>query len=365
MGFYIRKSLRVGPLRFNLSKSGVGVSAGLKGFRVGSGPRGNYVHMGRGGLYYRASLPSEPHALPTPVGRVPSAPTSLPSSPTVGPMQEIESGSVAQMVDSSAVKLLQEFNDKRKLLRFFPIGASTAVVALAGAWYAGAPDWQLLALAVAGTIGSAFLHMRDRLRKTVVVFYSFDPGAETSFQDIHDAFGALNESSRIWHLASQGRVLDRKYHAGASAIVQRSPITPTDKAPPFFSCNLDIPMIPVGRQSLLFMPERLLVFDSGSVGAVPYDRLRIAITSTQFIENSGVPRDSKVVGQTWQYVNKSGGPDRRFKDNRQLPIALYDEVHFSSDTGLNEVIQLSRSGAGTRLKSAVEAIARAAEQPGT
>jgi hypothetical protein len=46
MGFYLRKSLRVGPVRFNLSKSGVGVSVGVTEFRFGTGPRGNYVHMG-------------------------------------------------------------------------------------------------------------------------------------------------------------------------------------------------------------------------------------------------------------------------------------------------------------------------------
>lgn len=51
-------SIRVGPLRFNLSKSGFGVSAGIKGFRAGTGPRGNYVHMGLGGIYYRATIPS-------------------------------------------------------------------------------------------------------------------------------------------------------------------------------------------------------------------------------------------------------------------------------------------------------------------
>jgi hypothetical protein len=31
MGFYVRKSLKAGPFRFNLSKSGVGVSAGVPG----------------------------------------------------------------------------------------------------------------------------------------------------------------------------------------------------------------------------------------------------------------------------------------------------------------------------------------------
>lgn len=60
MGFYVRKSLKAGPFRFNLSKSGVGVSAGVPGFRAGSGPRGNYVNVGAHGVYYRASLGSGP-----------------------------------------------------------------------------------------------------------------------------------------------------------------------------------------------------------------------------------------------------------------------------------------------------------------
>lgn len=58
MGLYLRKSVRVGPLRFNLSRSGIGVSAGIPGLRIGFGPRGNYVHAGKGGLYYRTTLPS-------------------------------------------------------------------------------------------------------------------------------------------------------------------------------------------------------------------------------------------------------------------------------------------------------------------
>jgi len=36
VGFYLRKSLSVGPFRFNLSKSGVGLSTGIKGFRITS-----------------------------------------------------------------------------------------------------------------------------------------------------------------------------------------------------------------------------------------------------------------------------------------------------------------------------------------
>lgn len=41
MGFRLRKRIKLfGGVRLNLSKSGVGISAGVKGARVGIGPRG-------------------------------------------------------------------------------------------------------------------------------------------------------------------------------------------------------------------------------------------------------------------------------------------------------------------------------------
>lgn len=54
MGFHIRKSFKCGPLRFNLSNSGIGVSAGIKGLRAGIDSRGrSYVSGGVGMLRYR------------------------------------------------------------------------------------------------------------------------------------------------------------------------------------------------------------------------------------------------------------------------------------------------------------------------
>ena len=64
MGWYLRKSLSFGPLRFNLSKSGVGTSIGIKGLRVGTGPKGSYLHGGRGGLYFREKLGQGPDEAP-------------------------------------------------------------------------------------------------------------------------------------------------------------------------------------------------------------------------------------------------------------------------------------------------------------
>lgn len=58
MGWYLRKSFPFGPLRINLSKSGIGASVGVKGLRVSTGPKGRQLNAGREGLYYRTSLNS-------------------------------------------------------------------------------------------------------------------------------------------------------------------------------------------------------------------------------------------------------------------------------------------------------------------
>lgn len=59
MAFYLRKGFNFGPIRINLSKSGLGLSAGVTGARIGINSRGqSYVHGGRHGLYYRKNLGS-------------------------------------------------------------------------------------------------------------------------------------------------------------------------------------------------------------------------------------------------------------------------------------------------------------------
>jgi len=57
MAWYLRKSVSAGPIRFNLSKSGIGASVGVTGFRIGIRPNGSsYVHAGGHGLYMREEL---------------------------------------------------------------------------------------------------------------------------------------------------------------------------------------------------------------------------------------------------------------------------------------------------------------------
>jgi hypothetical protein len=71
--------------------------------------------------------------------------------------------------------------------------------------------------------------------------------------------------------------------------------------------------------------------------------LRVEQRVTRFIEDENVPPDATVVHRTWRYVNKSGGPDRRFNNNVQLPVVQYGALILMSSRGLN--IHLNTSNA--------------------
>ena len=360
LGFYVRKSVKLGPFRFNLSKSGVGVSTGFRGFRVGTGPRGNYVHMGRGGLYYRKTLPSGDRS------RAPRAPSSDPGfdiplgdqDPGHEPLQEIESADTAQIVDSSSVELVEELNAKRKKWRIAPMVLVAGLVVI---WYVAAmqtPSWVLPTILIATLALAMFAAYQDRLRKTTVVLYDIEDDYEIVYQNLHEAFERMRKGKKKWHMIAEGKVTDKKRNAGASTIVKRNPINLTLALPGDVKTNVHVPCIPVGKQQLYFFPDRVLVFEKNAVGAVSYENLNVEAWSQRFIEDEAVPKDSQIVDHTWRYVNKNGGPDRRFNDNKRLPIVLYEAISMRSDTGLNEEIQLSRAEVGGGFVQAIRSVAQ-------
>lgn len=222
MGFYIRKAVRVGPLRFNLSNSGIGVSAGLKGFRVGTGPRGTYIHMGRGGLYYRKTLPSSPAT--TPQSHQPTHEVPISSDGTHEPLHAIESGDIAAMVDSSSKELVDELNSKRKRFRLWPLGAVVGLLTVGLLAHNQVPLWAIYITVGVFSLLTLYLAYRDILSKSVVMLYDVEGEFEDAFQSLHDTFEQMIKCRAVRHLEASGRVKDRKYHAGADTLVKRSPI---------------------------------------------------------------------------------------------------------------------------------------------
>ena len=172
MSFYLRKTVKAGPFRVSHSRSGMGVSTGVPGLRVGAGPRGSYVRVGAHGVYYRQTL-SQP-------GRsrgVPRRPSSPSRARLVAPaaeqvvMQDVTGATVVDFADASPGELIGQLNEAARHRSLLGL-----VI--------------LLWLPVVTIPLAVLLHARDKARRTVVVFYAVDGPAAARFQSLVDSFAA-------------------------------------------------------------------------------------------------------------------------------------------------------------------------------
>ncbi len=351
MGFYIRKGFNFGPLRLNLSRSGLGASIGVKGARIGVGPRGSYVHLGRGGLYYRQTIaPASPRER-----------LSQDASPIGDGLQEISSSAAETIVDSSAAQLLQELNRVKRRVDLFPLSVIVGSVLLIRVAVSETEWWAWTAGLMAVALIAICARHNDVTDGTLILQYSIDGDAAQTYSRLQDAFKRFATCQHIWHVDAGAQTSDWKRNAGAGFLERRSAISAVFTPPPKVQCNLNVPKIKAGRDTLYLLPDRLLIYDSSGVGAVPYTDLQAQSGKTRFIETEHVPADSAQVGTTWRYVAKNGGPDRRFNNNHQLPIMLYGELKLSSGSGLNEQFQCSVPEAVAELSSAILPLASHAE----
>jgi len=207
-------------------------------------------------------------------------------------------------------------------------------------------------LLLIGLIGFVFwirwLKKHDRRRFEVELNYEMDDQFKQVYEEFSRHFAFFSQSGKIWQYLNTQQNMDFKRHAGAGNLIKRISIQDiaANRTPvAHFITNVSIPYIKLTNLEFYFLPERLLVKRGNTFAAIFYKNLKIDSSLTRFIEEERLASDAIVVGQTWKYVNKNGGPDRRFNDNRQIPICLYSEYTLTSDTGVYEVVTTSQQGA--------------------
>ena len=356
MPFFIRKALSFGPIRFNLSKSGVGISAGVKGLRLGSGPAGNYIHAGRHGLYYKKFFSSQKDSANEDNNYQQSI-NRANNNETI-----IDSGSVLNMVDSKSSHLIEEINTKNKLKSYFPISIIFCLLinlifyfGLNSSNYVDNPsealfnNYMTLTLQFILILASIYfcfkMYKKDLYRKTTILLFELDDDLKNIYEQLYSSIEKLKTSQKISNVFKSTNVYnERKYHAGANELVNKTDINIFFNNPKYLKTNIDPPCIPAGKEFLYFLPTTLLVCVGDNVGAIPYNKIKVAHNTIRFIEDGTVPSDANIVDTTWEKVNKDGSPDRRFASNRQLPVVEYDVLKLKSDTGLNEMFYISKNG---------------------
>jgi hypothetical protein len=207
-----------------------------------------------------------------------------------------------------------------------------------------------------------WLILRDRARRAVVVFYDVNDEAAEWFQRLVDAVDEASKMSRAWRINTSGSVrttYQYKVNSGANTIVSRARLAVGFAGPKQLKTNIAVPSVRAGKDALHFLPDRLFVGNGKRFSDVAYGDLHAAASSGRFIESEGRPNDARQVDTTWQYVNVGGGPDRRYNNNRQLPVMLYGNLELTSDGGLIWLLQASRENGFLDLASVLRQAPRA------
>ena len=355
MPFSLRKSVSVGPFRFNLSKSGLGVSAGVRGFRIGSGPRGNYVHLGRGGLYYRKTLDPKKPTLPSD--------KLIELEEPAASLREVETGNLARLAESRSEEIVDEINATQAKIRYWPFLATLSSLAV---WYLSdteplfegfSRDRIIQTVSGVGVLLTTLAFWHDRIRRSVVLLYHLDEDGLTAFQNLVDEFDRLKSARMVWCEEASAETSDWKRHGGATSLVKRSNADLGYRTPSIVKCNVSVPAVLGGKHKLYFFPDVLLAQHGSKFAAVRYVDLEIVAGVTQFVEDEHVPKDAEILHYTWLHPNKSGGPDRRYSNNRQLPVARYQTLEFNSLTGVLKRLLVSKNESRQGLVEVVHKLA--------
>ncbi|HWB86774.1 MAG TPA: DUF4236 domain-containing protein [Bryobacteraceae bacterium] len=179
------------------------------------------------------------------------------------------------------------------------------------------------------------VHKKNTAKRTSRLFFELDEVQHQRYVARQNALAHLGQSQRIWRIEGKYRTSDWKYNAGASKLVSRSRIAVGPLTPPRIKTNVVVPCINIGSIKLFFLPDVILYWERSTFGAISYQDLRVERSLTRFVEDGDIPTDATVVDKTWRYVNKDGGPDRRFNNNTQLPVVQYALLILSSSHGLN------------------------------
>lgn len=366
MGVSFAKSVKFGAVRFNFSGGGIGMSVGIPGLRIGTGPRGAYIGGGMAGFRYRKSLGTG--SKPTTMARQPAlAPEQYSESapqPNVVATIEHEAKSVLELTDATSDSLIQSMNEQRQKTALWPFVAAILVILLfmlrsvSGQWPAFVmPSLVILAIAIVVRV-----QWRDQMRKLTVLFFDPDDATTSHFEAISRGAQAAASSKRIQAVAATSRYSDTKYSAGASSGLKLTKASCANGQAPGVVANVDIPILQASKITLAFYPDRILAFQGETVGAIDYAELHTNNSPVTFVEGGPVPSDATVTGKTWQYVNKKGGPDKRFKNNREMPLCRYNELRLTTDRGLDVYLMCSRDGGFDELVQVLRARRAAAQR---
>lgn len=173
--------------------------------------------------------------------------------------------------------------------------------------------------------------------------FGLPPEALKAYGGVIRAFDALRACQRVWDVTGERRTDRRRERTGAGRALSKVQVSLEFADGGIVVSQTRIPRLGnANGEELMFFPAFVLMPRAdGAFALVDLHDIDLRFEYVQFHEDEEVPSDSQIVSRTWLRVNQDGSRDRRFAENREIPICQYAELRIVSKTGLEEAYMFS------------------------
>ncbi|BAP31165.1 uncharacterized protein CHSO_2128 [Chryseobacterium sp. StRB126] len=351
MAWSYRKRIKIIPgVHLNFSKRGISTTIGVKGASINFGKSGTTVNTNVLGFSTRHKLSGSP-SRPKPVSSYPAIPEAQPylleENIFSADIHEITSQNMQGIKEAIILAQQQKKDlnsDLRKITR--ALSATKAKKILSYVFLYGLIKKEIPQNSDRDikTQQEAIKQTKEMIEKCYVnLEIDFDSDIKRKFEKAYESFKKLTTSQKIWDITSahfQDRVATR---SSAGTIVSRRQVNFELRAISYIKSDYQaLYMKNANGADIYIYPTFIVMYtNETNFAIIGINELNFQQTYTRFTETSTVPRDSKIIGQTWAKVNKNGTRDKRFKSNYQIPVVRYGNIRLSTQTGLREEYEFS------------------------
>jgi hypothetical protein len=244
-------------------------------------------------------------------------------------------------------RTLKRINERPRKAKLLPL-AGAGAVALGVALLALAPS-PLIALAAVpvGALAVFVVYRAVKARGVTTLDYNRLSGEVAArFSTVREALEALASSEALWRLSDgAGRM------SGASNVAsapERTPVRVGQLDTPGIRAGVPVWGIEGGGESLMFLPDALLVYRDDHYEGISYRSVRVDLSFVRFFEKEGVPQDAEVV----EFPRRTGERLYSYGAAPRIPVVLYGLVEIALPGNHEVCLQVSSLEAAARFAGA-------------
>lgn len=192
-----------------------------------------------------------------------------------------------------------------------------------------------------------------RITGRVKTQYDFDEISKKHAKTLSEAIDCIKSCVSVWQMNDIFSNQTKRTNAGTDQSISRTKIEIVNKKPYFLNTNATCYFVKLKKEKLFILPDTIIIVSKNSINALNIKDLKITVSEIRAVEDIA-PEDAEILSYTWQFVNKNGTPDKRYKNNRQLPICHYGILSFQTDTGFNTDLCISNYSNALNFKQIVK-----------